>query len=88
MENPKWCEHRGMVEDGTGEYYSDKNWMFCPICGTPRPVSKTLEEKVAESIYQQTLCCPTPNAWGQIDHATWAAKAAITAVREWAKEHQ
>jgi len=44
----KWCEHRGIVPDGTGEYYSDHNWKFCPICGTPRPKEIGLREKLVE----------------------------------------
>lgn len=33
-----WCEH---VIAETQLH----NWMFCPICGTPRPATKTLAEK-------------------------------------------
>ena len=56
----KWCEHVfwGKSIDGSNEGWSlcgdiqfskELNWKFCPICGTPRPVEKSLAEKFYES---------------------------------------
>ena len=55
----KWCEHIKMGKDWpymNTLYYSNGEYRglhileekFCPICGTPRPVEKTLAEKINE----------------------------------------
>jgi len=47
------CCWQGMEGTGNmmaymGVYYIPKTWKHCPICGTPRPKEKTLEEKLFE----------------------------------------
>jgi hypothetical protein len=51
----EWCEHTRheahwekdwLVVGGHG--LNGKDFMFCPICGTPRPTEKTLAEKFRE----------------------------------------
>jgi hypothetical protein len=44
----EWCTHckpGSMWYVGKGYYPDFPAWNFCPICGTPRPKDKTLEEK-------------------------------------------
>ena len=43
----KWCEHCNdeFCRWGTWVTHLSNVWKFCPICGTPRPKEKTLEEK-------------------------------------------
>jgi hypothetical protein len=52
-----WCEHTRheshwfegwLVSNGHGYY--GKDWMFCPICGTPRPKELSLAEKFKKKI--------------------------------------
>lgn len=52
----RWCEHIIKKPENsfwTPQHYFIQNsiergWHFCPICGTPRPKAKTLEEKFRE----------------------------------------
>ena len=82
----KWCEHLKQEEKGVwwityprGGYswtIGDEN-MFCPICGTPRPKEKTLEEKMADRLngfYKHRL----------IEADIWTIANALTSV---ANEH-
>ena len=82
----RWCEHLEASPklynkhlDPMALVFRGEYWQFCPICSTPRPKSKTLEEKVAEEIraYQRRFTCPTPED---------IAAVAIQAVREYDKE--
>ena len=43
----KWCEHCNdeFCRWETWVTHLSNVWKFCPICGTPRPKEKTLEEK-------------------------------------------
>lgn len=42
----EWCE----CNPG---YARGPHWKFCPICGTPRPVEKSMRERLAERMYSE-----------------------------------
>ena len=59
MPEKVWCEHfcnklgqisfQGFIEEMSHPWLMPDSTKFCPICGTPRPVAKTLAEKFAET---------------------------------------
>jgi hypothetical protein len=74
----KWCECQNGKED------HDK-WNYCPWCGTPRPVEKSLVDVVAEAIDKRmngagSMCWGT-KAWSEL-----YAEAAIEAYRKYEGE--
>ena len=46
----RWCEHLAISGKDVHAFVptTDEHWKFCPICGTPRPVEKSLAEKFDE----------------------------------------
>lgn len=39
-----WCEHMDNYKSEKW-YLADKEFQFCPVCGTPKPKEESLEEK-------------------------------------------
>lgn len=49
-----------------GQYWCEENFKFCPVCGTPRPVEKSLAEKFEKwlrtPVYDKTHDCNSAGA--------------------------
>jgi len=68
----EWCEH---VDLEIAKHYTPSlHWNYCPICGTPRPKEKSLEEELAYYLNDQ---CNLANNWADI-----CAKGALRFLRE------
>ncbi len=66
-----WCVHINSDLELGSQSTVFGNWMFCPICGTPRPKEISLEEKF--------------RAWMQSD--AWRVLDAPHALAKIAEEH-
>ena len=77
----KWCSHMVNATD-------DGNWNFCPICGTPRPVKKSLVHVVAEAIWLNNHPKTPFTEVDPISKTIWLseAQAAIEAYRKYEGE--
>lgn len=83
---PKWCEHMlpgQVISVPTGFTGSMHEWMFCPLCGTPRPkpVKESLQEKF------EGMKVPYTVDWSRIDKS-WAKTLADIAHDHFTKKEQ
>lgn len=64
-----WCEHLTLNAEATRIYNKGENCVgryslkFCPVCGKPRPTTKTLAQKLREMPYQLNYAVKLPDIY-------------------------